>query len=182
MFQGWENFYLMIGSAAGALIGLLFVVVTLTSGMERDRALRASALYMTPTVVMFSTVLVVGALATAPGLGAQVHGVLIGIMALAGLIYGTRITLTMYERRKESSHWTDFWCYGVAPAALFAGLGVAIALTWVAPAAAADAVAADLIVMLLMGVRNAWDLITWIAPQREALVAATAPKKPEEPA
>ncbi len=27
---GWENFYLIVGSSAGALIGLQFVVITLT--------------------------------------------------------------------------------------------------------------------------------------------------------
>ena len=34
MPQGWESFYLLIGGAAGALIGLLFVVITLTAELN----------------------------------------------------------------------------------------------------------------------------------------------------
>ena len=48
MFRGWDNYYFMIGSAGAGLIGLLFVVVTLTQGIDRDRALRGASLYMTP--------------------------------------------------------------------------------------------------------------------------------------
>ena len=32
MFRGWENFFYIIGSAAGALIVLMFAVITLTAG------------------------------------------------------------------------------------------------------------------------------------------------------
>ena len=42
MFEGWENFYLIVGPSAAALIGLMFVVVTLTAGRERDDTRAAS--------------------------------------------------------------------------------------------------------------------------------------------
>ena len=45
MFEGWENFYLIVGPSAGALIGLMFVVVTLTAGRERDQTERGKHLY-----------------------------------------------------------------------------------------------------------------------------------------
>jgi hypothetical protein len=32
---GWENFYVIVGSSAGALIGLQFVVITLLSTVIR---------------------------------------------------------------------------------------------------------------------------------------------------
>ena len=31
--SGWENFYVIVGSSAGALIGLQFVVITLIADM-----------------------------------------------------------------------------------------------------------------------------------------------------
>ena len=31
--SGWENFYVIVGSSAGALIGLQFVVMTLIADM-----------------------------------------------------------------------------------------------------------------------------------------------------
>ena len=32
MFAGWNNYFMLLGAASGSLIGLLFVVVTLTAG------------------------------------------------------------------------------------------------------------------------------------------------------
>jgi hypothetical protein len=32
MFSGWDSFFLLIGGAAGAMIGLLFVVASLPPG------------------------------------------------------------------------------------------------------------------------------------------------------
>ena len=33
VLAGWENFYVIVGSSAGALIGLQFVVITLIADM-----------------------------------------------------------------------------------------------------------------------------------------------------
>jgi hypothetical protein len=167
MFEDWENFYILIGSAAGALIGLLFVVVTLTSNIERERALSASRLFMTPTVVMFSTVLVVGAIATAPRLSRADQEWLIAAIALAGLIYGAGIAREIFKRRQgdPAMHWTDPVCYGLLPAVWFGALALTDALSLGAPDLSAYAVGAVTVAMLLTGIRNAWDLITWIAPK-----------------
>lgn len=35
---GWENFYVIVGSSAGALVGLQFVVITLIAGRPGSRA------------------------------------------------------------------------------------------------------------------------------------------------
>jgi hypothetical protein len=166
MFEDWENFYILIGSAAGALIGLLFVVVTLTGnmGLDRARMLWAADLFMTPTVVMFCTVLVTGALATAPRLEPVVQRGVIGAMALGGLAYGAWVSLGIRRRQDQTAHWSDLWYYGVAPAAAFAGLGLADILAGAAPSLFAYGVGALMIAMLLIGIRNAWDLITWMAP------------------
>jgi hypothetical protein len=34
----WDTFYLMVGSSAAALIGLLFVVITLTANLDAAKA------------------------------------------------------------------------------------------------------------------------------------------------
>ena len=68
--KGWDNFYYLIGSAAGGLIGLMFVVVTLTAGRDRSTMLRAADLYLTPTVVHFAVVLTTSAVALIPDIAA----------------------------------------------------------------------------------------------------------------
>ena len=175
MFEGWDGFYLLIGSAASGLIGLLFVVTTLMSGIERPRALQAASLYTSPILFHFAVVLVISALTAVPRLPSTVVGLIIGGCALVGMIYALRTASRLHNRASSSeAHWSDFWCYGVAPAAVYVGLGAAAAGIWVSPRAAAYGVAPALLAVLLISIRNAWDMVTWLAPRGGAEPPAPA--------
>ena len=168
MFEGWDSFYILIGSASAALIGLLFVVVTLTSNIDPARANRGASVYMSPSVFHYVVVLMVSALATVPEMGAGVAGVIIGVVATIGLAYAAITSLRIRKGvTPETPHWTDFWYYGVAPIAAYVALAADAATAFVAPGIAAIGVAVTLAALLLVGIRNAWDLITWLAPRRE---------------
>ena len=71
MFEGWENFYLIVGPSAGALIGLMFVVVTLTAGRDRQQTERGKHLYTSPIVWHLAVVLVLSGAAVAPTIHAR---------------------------------------------------------------------------------------------------------------
>src|SRR5579863_8997879 len=86
MFVGWENFYFMMGSAGGGLIGLLFVVVTLTTGGDAERLSRGQRLFMTPTALAFALVLAVSAVALAPGLSRAASGAVVAAIAAASFV------------------------------------------------------------------------------------------------
>jgi len=66
--KDWQNFYVIFGSAAGALIGLQFVVLTLIAGIPRNINLSpdAGAAFSTPTIVHFVTVLIVSGIQCIP--------------------------------------------------------------------------------------------------------------------
>jgi hypothetical protein len=170
MFDGWDNFYLMLGPAAAGLIGLLFVVVTLTAGHDRSKTARGQALYLTPTVVQFAVVMTVSAVAMAPRLGVTTIGSIVSLSAAVGLINAVRACLGIRALRTadDNPHWSDFWCYGVAPLVVYVGLCVAAVGVFARAGWTAQAVAATLLGLLLVGIRNAWDLVTWIAPMRNA--------------
>jgi len=51
MFEGWTDFFLMAGSAAAVLIGLIFVVISLMQDRSRSTVLAGSRLYMGPIVL-----------------------------------------------------------------------------------------------------------------------------------
>jgi hypothetical protein len=68
MFEGWGEFYLLAGSAAAVLIGLIFVVVTLMQDRPRSSVLAGSKLYMGPVVLQVSFVLALSAAALVPGI------------------------------------------------------------------------------------------------------------------
>jgi hypothetical protein len=168
VFEGWSDFYLVVGGAAGALIGLLFVVATLTQGYDPAKAQRGVAFYMTPTALGFAVVLTLSALALAPRLGRAETAIVFLVVVLAGLAGAVRAIfgILALARRGESPHWSDLWLYGVGPTAAYAGLVAAGIGLWRNAAWADEAAAALLMILLLGGIRNAWDLVTWMAPRK----------------
>jgi hypothetical protein len=165
VFQGWDNFYFLIGSAAGGLIGLLFVVVTLTSGLERSTAMRGASIYMTPTAVHFAAVLCVSAIALAPGLSSSTAAAIFTLAGVVGLANSLRACVGILTPQPPTApHWSDLWMYGVTPVVLHLGLCAAALAVWAHAPWAADAMAGVLLAILVLAIRNAWDLVTWIAP------------------
>ena len=90
MFEGWENYYLIVGPSAGALIGLMFVVVTLTAGRDRDQLERGKHLYSSPIVWHLGVVLLLSGAAVAPGMNPKLFGSVAGGLALLGIAMGLR--------------------------------------------------------------------------------------------
>jgi hypothetical protein len=163
MAHGWTSFYAMIGTSAAGLIGLMFVVVTLTNSRGRPSTLRAIALYLTPTILHFGAVLAVSAVTVIPDITAPEAAAALAFVALAGLACCLRSAIGIVRVVNQPPHWSDFWLYACVPAVLYvallaAALGVLTQAPW-----APRLTALTLLVLLLLAVRNAWDTITWIA-------------------
>src|SRR5258708_33414685 len=90
MFAGWENYYLMIGPSAAALIGLMFVVVTLTAGRERKQVERGKHLYTSPIVWHLAVVMVLSGGAAAPTMNPRLFGAVAAALAVLGIGMGIR--------------------------------------------------------------------------------------------
>jgi hypothetical protein len=88
MFDGWDEYFFMIGSSAAALIGLMFVVVTLTAGRDRAEVERGKHLYTSPIVWALAVVLALSGLAIAPGVSARIFGLASGGLGLLGVAIG----------------------------------------------------------------------------------------------
>lgn len=170
MFHAWEDFFLLVGTAAGGLIGLLFVVSTLTAGAQSGRAQRGAKLFMTPCVFHFAVIMSISAAAMVPIATSQAVGAVLTTAAFVGLIYMARI-MSSLRKGDATEHWTDFWYYGAAPFACYMGLAAIAAGVWFNVRIAPASVGTFLLVLLLLGIRNAWDLVTWIAPRVEEIKA-----------
>src|SRR5476649_1430039 len=86
--NGWQNFYVIVGSSAGALIGLQFVVMTLIANMPITRSdAHAGDAFTTPTVVHFGVVLLLSAVGCAPWDGIDAVVILWGMLGLSGIEY-----------------------------------------------------------------------------------------------
>lgn len=183
MFEHWDSFYLMVGGAAGALIGLLFVVATLTRGRDRDSALHGASVYMSPVVLHMALVLTISALACAPRVPVALSAAAIAVAGVVGLIASARVVYHLaIGQTFQGAHWTDVWCYGVFALVADLALTASAFEVWMgAPGIAAREVAASVVAILLIAIRNAWDLVTWISAVNNTAQPAVGPTASDPP-
>jgi hypothetical protein len=168
MFHDWSEFYLLAGSAAAVLIGLIFVVVTLMQDRSRSSVLAGSRLYMGPVVLQVSFVLVLSSAALTPGITAEQYALVAAVVALWGLVRGVQSTVGIKALKGEDEpHWTDKWFYGVIPIFLFLALAEVAVGFWRGEDWAVLGVAVVNTAILLLAIRNEWDLVTWLAPKAD---------------
>ncbi len=160
-FDGWENFYVIVGSSAGALIGLQFVVITLIAARPIGRgAAQAGGAFATPSVVHFGVVLLLSAIVSAPWDDITIVAVLWGLVGLGGVVY----VVVARRMRMQSAYRPVFedWCFHVLlPFAAYAVLAISAygALYFARPAL--FLVGAAALLLLLTGIHNAWDAVTY---------------------
>src|SRR5258706_2975124 len=88
----WDSFYVILGSAAGALIGLQFVVMTLIAQRPPLRAAEAAPAFLTPTIVHFGAAFLLSVLLRAPWRAIAPVAALWGLVGLVGAAYTVIVT------------------------------------------------------------------------------------------
>ena len=158
-FAEWESFYLIVGSAAGALIGLQFVVITLIA--ERPPPAEAGAAFATPTIVHFSVVLLLSAVLRAPWHAITTIAALWGVVGLSGVVYAVIITRRMRVQTAYRPEFQDWLFHVLLPSAGYLTL-VLSALA--APSHTREAlfgVGAAALLLLFIGIHIAWDNVAY---------------------
>jgi hypothetical protein len=163
MLSSWNSFYVMMGSSAAALTGLVFIVITLVTERDHARNDTGVATFTTPTVVHFSCALLASAIMSAPFPSLVPIAIILGLASVAGMFYIVLIArrqATLQTYRADAEDWTwNVVLPFVAYATLFGG---AIAMTAAAPGAL-YAPAAAVALLICVGIHNAWDVVTFIA-------------------
>lgn len=163
LFAPWETFYVIVGSAGGALTGLLFVVVALVAEKARAGTARGLGAYTTPSIFHFVNVLIVAALVTMPRRGLFSLDVLLGACALIGA-YITVTAVWRITRFEEYSPVAEDWIWhGIIPGLSYAVLLVAAVALPSATALSLYMIAGVTLALLLVGIHNAWDVALYSA-------------------
>jgi len=157
----WNSFYVIVGSSAGALIGLQFVVLTLVAERPHARMGEASAAFATPSVVHFGVVLLLSAVMSAPWHGFGPVMVLWGLVGLSGIVYGVVVIRRMRAQKAYKPVLEDWLYYGLLPLIPYAMLIVAFFVARPDPLRSLLVVAAATLMFLFLGIRNSWDAITY---------------------
>jgi hypothetical protein len=159
--EGWENFYVIVGSSAGALIGLQFVVMTLIAERPALRVAEAGAAFSTPSVVHFGVVLLLSAIISAPWNEIAIPAALWGLVGLCGIAYTVVVIRRIRVQTIYRPVFEDWLFHVLLPITAYAMLaGSACAAGW-HRRPALFVVGAATLILLFIGIHNAWDAVTY---------------------
>jgi hypothetical protein len=162
LLSAWQNFYVIVGSSAGALTGLQFVVMALMADLPITQATSQTArAFATPTIVHFGGVLLLSGILTAPWQGTGAPTWLCGVCGAIGFVYTASVA---WRLRKQTGYqpvmedWVShvllpLVAYALLLAVVFAGSHLRQAMFGVAAAA---------LLLLFVGIHNAWDTVTYL--------------------
>jgi hypothetical protein len=157
----WDSFYVIVGSAAGALIGLQFVVMTLVAQRPSTPAPEAGAAFATPTVIHFGSALLLSALSRVPWNSIASASAVWGLIGVSGVTYTMIVARRMRSQTVYQPEFEDWLFHAMLPLAAYATLAIS---AFVAPSQTRDAlfgVGAAALVLLFVGIHNAWDAVSY---------------------
>ncbi len=162
----WESFYVIVGSSAGALTGLQFVVIALVSESRQRATFGQLDAFATPTIVHFCGALLISAILSAPWPSLTGVAVLLGITGIWGIAY-TGIVFIRARRVAGYTPVLEDWIWHVTLPFLSYIILLVGALTLRAdPALALFMIGSMAVLLVLIGIHNAWDSVTFIVVER----------------
>ena len=165
--ERWHDFFLLVGTAGATLLALLFVAVSIGAGFLSNSRASAMRAFFSPVVVHFGAVLFLSAIALVPGHRALFYVWVIGASALTGITVSLYATIQLL-RHDWTAYKEDHLAYGLLPTASYGAVLVCAAMIWAGSEPAIDVLAGALLVLLLVNVRNAWDLtLSMVRHQRD---------------
>ncbi len=155
--ERWHDFFVLVGTAGATLVALLFVAVGFGAGFLNPKKAAPTRAFISPVVVHFTAVFFLAALSLVPSHSADFFAAGIALCAVIGGTVAIYSTVQLLRHR-----WTNFLqdhvCYGMLPAACYAALLIAAAMILARNGNALDLLGGSLLVLLVVNIRNAWDL------------------------
>jgi hypothetical protein len=160
--NGWENFYVIVGSSAGALIGLQFVVLALIANLPITRgAAQAGDAFSTPGVVHFGVVLLLSAVASAPWNDIDSVALLWALVGFIGIVYAIIVARRLRVQTAYEPVFEDWLFHVLLPFAAYAMLVGSACTAHFHTRPALFIVGAAALLLLFIGIHNAWDTVTY---------------------
>ena len=178
--SNWQNFYMIMGTAAATLTGLMFVATSLVAGMETHvpTANAGISAFNTPTVVHFGIVLLLAGVLSAPWQTFSSLSLLLGLVGLGMVVYSIVVLRRMRIVPHYQSTLEDWLWYMAFPLLANVLLIVAAFVLPKQPSSALYIVGLAMLLLLLVGIRNAWDMVTFLAVERAHAENKSAEQRP----
>ena len=162
----WESFYVIVGSSAGALTGLQFVVIALVAEGGLRSSHRTISAFGTPTVVHFCSVLFVSAVLSAPWSALSSAARAIGLCGLFGVAYIALVIRRAHSQESYTPEASDWLWHAAIPLVGYASFLVSAFTLPTHAASSLFVIAGSALLLLYVGIHNAWDTVTYIAVRR----------------
>jgi hypothetical protein len=163
----WRDFYTLLGAASATLVGLLFVAASVGVSAFSSGRRAASRIFLSASVVHFSSLLAASLIVMVPGLSWRSFGMMIAACGMVGLGYYVLTWRDMlHDGLAKRIDWDDHIWYAVMPVIGYlceTAAGVTLMARW---PLACDALAASLGLLLIIGLHNAWDITLWSITRR----------------
>jgi hypothetical protein len=162
----WESYYVILGSSGAALTGLQFVVMALIADLPGPRSEDSVNAFGTPTVVNFCQSLLVAAILSAPWRSLTPVAGLLLTAGIGGIVY----TLVALQRARRQTSYrpvaVDWLWYTILPMVAYAILIGGSLWMWRDPVTALFSIAASALMLIFIGIHNAWDSVAYITLQK----------------
>jgi hypothetical protein len=161
----WQNFYILTGTAAATLVGLMFVAVTFGASLVTPESADSARAFLDPTFNHFVHVLLTACLMEIPTMTATLLGVL---LLCLGALRASRL-FWVYRRMMEAhrvhhdielSDWLSGVVFPLFCYLLLAATGGGFLAGY---AVAFNGLAIVSIAILLIGILGAWETLVWMA-------------------
>lgn len=159
---GWDNFYVVVGSSAGALIGLQFVVITLMADRPmRQGMIQAADAFGTPNIIHFGAALFLSGIMTVPWQGIVPLAAIWGVMGVAGMVYVLVVARRMRGQEAYKPVFEDWLFHLWLPLCAYAALAISAFASGTHEHPALFAIGGAALLLLFIGIHNAWDSVTY---------------------
>jgi hypothetical protein len=166
LLRHWESFYVIVGTSGAALTGLQFVVVALVAESRTRSSTPEIEAFATPTIVHFCAVLMISAVLSAPWHALSSAALVLGVGGAAGVGYTANV---IRRARRQNSYRLvveDWVWHVVLPLLAYGTLFSAALALGRHTAGALFLIGATVLLLLFVGIHNAWDTVTYIAVER----------------
>jgi hypothetical protein len=175
MLEPWHEFYALIGTAAAALVALLFVAASILANVFTAETADGTRTFMSPVVFHYTNILFLSLIALVPEQNPTIFSIVIAVATLGSLAYSIFVALRVF--RHSISDLPDRLAYGLAPVVAYSAGLVAAWLVFHGSEAGLNVLAGAALLLLVVNMRNAWDLMLSLA-RRNALQRQSADSAP----
>jgi hypothetical protein len=160
--RDWHDFYGLVGTASATLVGLMFITASIGASVFSASEQEPMKAYLTPTVAHFSSLLFMCVLVLIPTQTWTSLSIGLGGLGVAGVAYSIRQWIRVFWTLHSRIDLADRLFYIFIPS--FGYLLVAVSAVTLSEQRrlSAELIAAAVLVLLLAGLRNAWDMTIWI--------------------